>query len=223
MGKLKSIFLSWSQSVEINCYTKMMAYRPNYKVQFIWLLILLGSTGATFYFISKSILDYLNYDVVSQKSVINEVPTQFPAVTFCDNNPFSTKATKVYLKSVADSNGLFPSKSPFEMSILSQLYADSTSTSDEIRMKLGLKLSQITCMLRARWERSNKINVRLDLYFITFIDKYFYKNSHVITNKLQQTLNSRFFYAAIYTSFRLLNESQLYLINRCGIWFISNK
>ena len=53
MEKLKEIFLTWSQSVDINCYTKMMAYRPNYKVQFIWLLILLGSTGATFYFISQ--------------------------------------------------------------------------------------------------------------------------------------------------------------------------
>jgi hypothetical protein len=54
MSKAKEIIFAWSQSVDINCYTKMMDYRPNYKIQFIWLIILLGSTGATFYFIVKS-------------------------------------------------------------------------------------------------------------------------------------------------------------------------
>jgi len=108
MANVKSIFLAWSQSVDINCYTKMMAYRPNYKVQIIWLLILLGSTGATFYFISKSLIDFFNYDVVSQTTVINEVPTRFPAVTFCDNNPLSTEEAQIYMETVADFNGLSP-------------------------------------------------------------------------------------------------------------------
>jgi hypothetical protein len=145
-GKLKTIILSWSKSIDINCFTKMMDYRPNYKVQFIWLLILLCSTGATFYFISKSLIDYLNYDVVSQTTVINEVPTQFPAVTFCDNNPFSTEEAQIYMESVADYKGYVPLQSPFETMFLSQLNASSPSTSDELRKKLGLKLSQITCI-----------------------------------------------------------------------------
>ena len=52
--KAKEILKTWSHHVDINCYAKMMAYRPNYKVQAIWLFILLGSTGTTFYFISKT-------------------------------------------------------------------------------------------------------------------------------------------------------------------------
>jgi hypothetical protein len=147
MENVKSIFLAWSQSVDINCYTKMMAYRPNYKVQFIWLLILLGSTGATFYFISKSIIDFFNYDVVSQTTVINEVPTQFPAVTFCDNNPLSTKEAQIYMESVSEKNALSPLlHSSFDFLFLSLLNASSPLTSDELRMKLGLKLSQIECI-----------------------------------------------------------------------------
>jgi hypothetical protein len=145
MEKLKAIFMAWSQSVDINCYTKMMAYRPNYKVQFIWLIILIGSTGATFYFISKSLIDYLKYEVVSQTTVINEVPTQFPAVTFCDNNPLSTEKAQIYMESIADANGLSLFQSPMELTYLSQLNASSPSTSDETRMKLGLSLGQITC------------------------------------------------------------------------------
>ena len=145
MANVKSIFFAWSQSVDINCYTKMMAYRPNYKVQFIWLLILLGSTGATFYFISKSVIDYFNYDVVSQTCVINEMPTQFPAVTFCDNNPFSTEEAKVFMEHVANSNGLSSLQSYFDLLFLSQLNAASPLTNDETRMQLGLGLGQITC------------------------------------------------------------------------------
>ena len=91
MKNLKEIFLDWSKSVDINVYAKMLEYSPNYKVQAIWLIILLGSTGGTFYFISKSVIDYLKYDVVSQTTVINEFPIVFPTVTFCDNNPLSTK------------------------------------------------------------------------------------------------------------------------------------
>ena len=85
MSKAKEIIFAWSQSVDINCYTKMMDYRPNYKIQFIWLIILLGSTGATFYFIAKSLIDYFGYEVVSKTNVVYEIPTQFPTVTFCDN------------------------------------------------------------------------------------------------------------------------------------------
>ena len=77
MSKAKEIIFAWSQSVDINCYTKMMDYRPNYKIQFIWLVILLGSTGATFYFIAKSLIDYLSYEVVSKTNVFYEICFMF--------------------------------------------------------------------------------------------------------------------------------------------------
>ncbi len=34
--KTKEILKTWSRHVDINCYAKIMAYRPNYKVQAIW-------------------------------------------------------------------------------------------------------------------------------------------------------------------------------------------
>ena len=58
--------------------------------------------GATFYFISKSIIDYLNYEVVSQTSFANEIPTQFPRMTFWDINPFTTK--EEYMETFMDEN-----------------------------------------------------------------------------------------------------------------------
>jgi hypothetical protein len=126
--KIKEILKTWSRNVDINCYTKIIDYRPNYKVQFIWLLILLGSTGATFYFISKSIIDYLKYDVVSQTNIVSEIPTEFPTVTFCDNNPLSTKYSQQALTDALNKN-----KS--QLSIL--------STSDEQLKRFGLNWNQI--------------------------------------------------------------------------------
>ena len=35
MRKIKTVFSTWSQSVDVNCYTKMLNYGPNYKVQFV--------------------------------------------------------------------------------------------------------------------------------------------------------------------------------------------
>ena len=106
MKNIKAIFLAWSRNVDINVYTKMIDYSPNYKIQAIWLLILLGSTGATFYFISKSILDYLKYEVVSQTNIVSEIPTDFPTVTFCDGSPFTTIYSQSFLETVANKNGI---------------------------------------------------------------------------------------------------------------------
>ena len=80
LSNVKETFLSWSKSVDINCYNKMINYSGNIVVQFIWLIILLGSTGATFYLIAYSIIGYLKYEVTSQIRVVNEIPTQFHIV-----------------------------------------------------------------------------------------------------------------------------------------------
>ena len=47
-SNVRRTFLNWSQKVDINCFNKMMDYSGNYFVQLIRLVILLGSTGATF-------------------------------------------------------------------------------------------------------------------------------------------------------------------------------
>jgi hypothetical protein len=100
-SNVRKTFLNWSQKVDINCYTKMMDYSGNYFVQFIWLVILLGSTGATFYLIARSLMDYLKYEVTSQIKLIDEIPTKFPTVTFCDNNPFTSIVAQDFLQNIS--------------------------------------------------------------------------------------------------------------------------
>ena len=107
LRKMKEISLAWSQNADINCYKKMLDYGPNNKIQFVWFIILLCSTLATLFFISKSITDYLSFDIVSQTNQVNDVPSQFPAVTFCDNNPFSTKESETFIEKIIQKNGIF--------------------------------------------------------------------------------------------------------------------
>jgi hypothetical protein len=142
---MKEIFMDWSQRVDINVYTKILDYRPNYKVQFIWLIILLGSTVGTFYFITKSILDYLNYEVVSQTNIVSEIPIDFPAVTFCDANVFSTTYSQHLLEDVANRIGIkdFDNQSD-TLLYLSIFQASNASISDEERKKFGFGLNQIS-------------------------------------------------------------------------------
>ena len=142
MKNAKEIFISWSKSVDINVYTKMIEYSPNYKVQAIWLLILLGSIGATFYFISKSILDFFKYEVVSQTTLINEFPIVFPAVTFCDNNVLSRKYAESVWEDVAQKNGITDLNSESLYSLALQTLS-SNAYSDEERKRSGLGLDQV--------------------------------------------------------------------------------
>jgi hypothetical protein len=156
--KFKEIFFKWSQNVDINCYQKMLHYGPNnFKIQFIWLFILLGSTGGTFYFISKSIIDYLSYDVVSQTNIVNEIPTQFPTVTFCDNNPFLTSESQSFMELTSKQNNLSTS-SWSNVLILTKLHATSTLVTDIQRKTFGLEKNQIIECSFSNRECKNDLN-----------------------------------------------------------------
>ncbi len=150
----RETFLEWSQSVDINCYTKMMDYKGNYLVQFIWFLILLGSTGATFFLIAKSIMDYLKYDVVTQIKIVNEIPTPFPTITFCDNNPFSSKEAEEFMKNISLLNNLHLDSYQNVSTLfqLAKLRASSKLLSDEYKRSFTplTKLTKPYCYFQGK-------------------------------------------------------------------------
>ena len=51
-------------------------------LKLMWLLLLLLGISTGIYTVINSINNYFNYDVVTSINVINEIPTEFPAVTF---------------------------------------------------------------------------------------------------------------------------------------------
>ena len=94
----KETFISWSENTDINCYGKIFKYE-NLFVKLFWLIILLASLSITAWIMSLSIVSYFQYGIVSQIRLVYEKPIEFPAVTFCDNNPFSTQQGQDFLLS----------------------------------------------------------------------------------------------------------------------------
>ena len=88
--KVKETCLEWSLRSNLDSFVKIFEYKDNLFAKFIWGVILFFLSGITFWSISKIILEYFNYEVVSKIQVIYENPTKFPTITICDNNPFTT-------------------------------------------------------------------------------------------------------------------------------------
>ena len=103
---LKETFVEFCQRTDTNAIGKIFEYE-NFFVKCIWLIVLLGSLSLTGWVMSWSVLAYLQYDVVSQIGVVYETSTEFPAVTFCDSNPFTTNISlPVYLKTTGKKSGV---------------------------------------------------------------------------------------------------------------------
>ena len=69
--------------------------------------------------------------MTSQISIVNEMLTQFPTVTFCDNNPFNTMDAREFMQNIAILNKLNDSDILFK---LAKLKASSKKIIDNDRM-----------------------------------------------------------------------------------------
>ena len=67
---------------------------PNYlntkylSVKIIWGIAWLIGVAFTLYLIISNIIEYFQYNVVSQARLVNEIPMVFPKITICNKNPF---------------------------------------------------------------------------------------------------------------------------------------
>ena len=162
LTRVKEIFTIWSHTSDINCYTKIFMYKDNWIVQIIWIAILIGSTCATNWLITKTILDYYEYPVVSQTDIFYEVPTKFPAVAICDNDPFTSKYSEALYENVSKKNnfGWNPINNVNNnLNFLVKMQAANPSFGDENRKLLGFerksivncKYNQRKCSDDLRW------------------------------------------------------------------------
>lgn len=64
-------------------------------IKIMWLILFLASSSLSVILVTKSIFDYLNFDVVTIIDVKYEMPTEFPAVTFYNlKNPTTNRTLK---------------------------------------------------------------------------------------------------------------------------------
>ena len=97
--KIESIeLLSYSTSHAISAIVK--AKGPYLKL--LWLIAGLISASFFAYLISLDIIFYLKFPVTTNVRYIDERMVPFPAVGVCHVNPFTTKASIVYIKEVIE-------------------------------------------------------------------------------------------------------------------------
>ena len=86
-------------------------------VRLFWLVVLCMSACVCICLITKSVQEYTNYEVSTTIRVINEQKTDFPAITFCNENPFST----VYADKLFASTGYLSNKRTFRFFFLNRI------------------------------------------------------------------------------------------------------
>ena len=98
-SELHETFVEWSLLTKFDCYSKIFEYKRLVSRLF-WLLLFLACMGVTAWLITKNILDYMNWEIITRTEIITERPTIFPTITVCDNNPFTTKYAEDLIKNV---------------------------------------------------------------------------------------------------------------------------
>jgi hypothetical protein len=89
MEKFNNLLKESINLSNIDVLNKIFEYEQIWR-KLLWLLILLILTGLTCWLLLLNCISYFDYDVISKIEILNERPSNFPVVTICDNNPFTT-------------------------------------------------------------------------------------------------------------------------------------
>jgi hypothetical protein len=142
LSLLLNTFVQWSSVCDNNCYTKVFEYKSVF-ARILWLFVLCASTFFTFYLIDMSIVNYYNYEVVTQIQVNTDsaMTTLFPAITICDTQAFLTNGAEDLFQNTVDEHiGIYDG---LKIETLMKMAAANPSYGDENRKKLGLSAGNI--------------------------------------------------------------------------------
>jgi hypothetical protein len=142
---LKEEVFEFCARTDINAFTKVFEYKNPF-AKLAWLVFLFGALAFTGWVMSTGVLDFLQWPVQSQIGVYFENPTEFPAVTFCDVNPFTTKESHTVYNNITTHYKSKRTKTNDTISLLENpdLYSMAAFTySDDYKKKLGLNINHL--------------------------------------------------------------------------------
>ena len=79
---------------------------PYFVLKLFLFCFILFAVSVSSFLVIKSFMSYFAYDVITKTRTIAEMPSNFPKITFCNNNPFQTKFTLEYLRDLAQKNNI---------------------------------------------------------------------------------------------------------------------
>lgn len=134
----------WSSACTFHCYPKLFFPTQNQHVilKAIWTLLFVAFLGLTCWLFALAIVNYLRFETVSKIEIIQQNPMPFPAVTICDNNPFTTEQAQEEIQRIIDT--LINSSSTIDKFMefnLMKMKASSSNFTDEQRQALGFNVN----------------------------------------------------------------------------------
>ena len=101
LANMKTVFLTWSQTVTYHCFPKIFKPKTHVLMQCVWAVVFLTFSSLTCLILVNIVTGFYQFSVVTQIELIDEKPTFFPAVTICNSNPFTTKLAENLTKKVS--------------------------------------------------------------------------------------------------------------------------
>jgi hypothetical protein len=87
---LKKVFNKWLDVTSIDAFSKIFVYNSK-PIKLVWTCLFLILACLTGYLVVQNLLNYYHYEVVTQVNVVSVRPIEFPTVTLCNLNPFTSK------------------------------------------------------------------------------------------------------------------------------------
>lgn len=97
--KVKMELVEWSVRTKFDCYSKVFTEKSSL-LKFVWLVCFLLFSAATAFCVARNLHDYYSFEVVSKIEIVNEKPIEFPAITICNANPFTTLSAQDLLNNI---------------------------------------------------------------------------------------------------------------------------
>ena len=151
MTEFKKEFHNWSVLSHVECYPKIFQSKSR-SAKCIWITFLLIFTGLTASLVIFNIEGFFSYEVVTKIETFNQVPTEFPTVTICDANPYSTRDAQDLIQNISmreigadlfDMSFNDAYKKLPDLTELTKMYTGRPEFSKTDKQKLGFSLNQI--------------------------------------------------------------------------------
>jgi hypothetical protein len=93
---IKEYIREWSSTCTFHCYPKIFQYK-SILIKIVWSILFGAFSAFTSFLVAKALIDYFQYEVISKIQVVNVDELDFPIITICDSNPFTTKHAESYI------------------------------------------------------------------------------------------------------------------------------
>ena len=152
--------------------------RQNWCIRIVWAVCFFASSVICSYMIATSLISYFEYETVTKAKHIYQLSTEFPTISFCNQNPFLTNSSFEFIESLLIKNGFFTKGSSSDLfnNIFSRdlrfihifvgLILSSSAYNDDFRRSFSYNLSDmlLSCTYGNYFCNSNDFEWYFDMY-----------------------------------------------------------